>query len=115
VDAPYAGRRERDLRTGSGPAEIRPAIEATASSSSLTVAEVFGLSIPRSPGRTWSDSAASSTCRSSSGLITGEDAALAVEHGAAGVVVSNHGGRQLDNVPATIDASRWLASPAVPV
>ncbi len=25
------------------------------------------------------------------------------EHGAAGVVVSNHGGRQLDNVPATID------------
>jgi 4-hydroxymandelate oxidase len=38
------------------------------------------------------------------GLITGEDAALAVEHGAAGVVVSNHGGRQLDNAPATIDA-----------
>jgi 4-hydroxymandelate oxidase len=27
-----------------------------------------------------------------------------VEHGAAGVVVSNHGGRQLDNAPATIDA-----------
>ena len=27
-----------------------------------------------------------------------------MEHGAAGVVVSNHGGRQLDNVPATIDA-----------
>ena len=29
--------------------------------------------------------------------------ALAVEHGAAGVVVSNHGGRQLDGVPATLD------------
>ena len=35
------------------------------------------------------------------GLLTAEDAALAVEHGAAGVVVSNHGGRQLDSAPAT--------------
>src|SRR6185436_14566479 len=38
------------------------------------------------------------------GVITAEDAALACEHGAAGIVVSNHGGRQLDGVPATIDA-----------
>ena len=30
------------------------------------------------------------------GLVTAEDAMLACEHGAAGVVVSNHGGRQLD-------------------
>ena len=29
---------------------------------------------------------------------------LACEHGAAGIVVSNHGGRQLDGVAATIDA-----------
>ena len=29
---------------------------------------------------------------------------LACEHGAAGIVVSNHGGRQLDGVSATIDA-----------
>jgi len=35
--------------------------------------------------------------------LTGEDAALACEHGAAAVVVSNHGGRQLDGVPATLD------------
>jgi isopentenyl diphosphate isomerase/L-lactate dehydrogenase-like FMN-dependent dehydrogenase len=35
--------------------------------------------------------------------MTGEDAALAVEHGASAVWVSNHGGRQLDRVPATID------------
>ena len=34
------------------------------------------------------------------GLLTAEDAALAVEHGAAGVVVSNHGGRQLDRALA---------------
>ena len=37
------------------------------------------------------------------GVLTAEDAALAIEHGAAGVVVSNHGGRQLDRVPATAD------------
>ena len=37
------------------------------------------------------------------GIQTGEDAALAVEHGAAAVIVSNHGGRQLDGVPATLD------------
>jgi isopentenyl diphosphate isomerase/L-lactate dehydrogenase-like FMN-dependent dehydrogenase len=38
------------------------------------------------------------------GLLTAEDAALAVEHGADGVVVSNHGGRQLDGVPGGLDA-----------
>ena len=38
------------------------------------------------------------------GILTPEDARLAVEHGAAGVIVSNHGARQLDRVPATLDA-----------
>jgi isopentenyl diphosphate isomerase/L-lactate dehydrogenase-like FMN-dependent dehydrogenase len=38
------------------------------------------------------------------GILTAEDALLAVEHGVAGIVVSNHGGRQLDSVPAAIDA-----------
>jgi isopentenyl diphosphate isomerase/L-lactate dehydrogenase-like FMN-dependent dehydrogenase len=38
------------------------------------------------------------------GVLTGEDARLAAEHGAAGVVVSNHGGRQLDGVPASLEA-----------
>jgi isopentenyl diphosphate isomerase/L-lactate dehydrogenase-like FMN-dependent dehydrogenase len=37
------------------------------------------------------------------GVHTPEDAALAAEHGAAGVVVSNHGGRQLDGVEASIE------------
>jgi isopentenyl diphosphate isomerase/L-lactate dehydrogenase-like FMN-dependent dehydrogenase len=36
------------------------------------------------------------------GVLTGEDARRAVDEGAAGVVVSNHGGRQLDGVPATL-------------
>ncbi len=38
------------------------------------------------------------------GLVTAEDARLACEHGAAGVVVSNHGGRQLDGAVAALDA-----------
>ena len=38
------------------------------------------------------------------GVLAPEDARLAVEHGAAGVIVSNHGGRNLDTVPATIEA-----------
>jgi 4-hydroxymandelate oxidase len=38
------------------------------------------------------------------GVLTAEDAALAVAHGVEGVVVSNHGGRQLDGVTASIDA-----------
>jgi 4-hydroxymandelate oxidase len=37
------------------------------------------------------------------GILTSEDALLAAEHGAAAVVVSNHGGRQLDGVPPTLD------------
>jgi 4-hydroxymandelate oxidase len=37
------------------------------------------------------------------GILTGEDARLAAERGAAGVIVSNHGGRALDTAPATIE------------
>src|SRR5438552_2004570 len=36
------------------------------------------------------------------GVLTGDDARRAVDEGAAGVVVSNHGGRQLDGVPASL-------------
>ena len=38
------------------------------------------------------------------GILTAEDAKLAVEHGAAAIVVSNHGGRQLDGSIASLDA-----------
>ena len=38
------------------------------------------------------------------GILTAEDAALSVEHGVDGIVVSNHGGRQLDSSPAGLDA-----------
>lgn len=38
------------------------------------------------------------------GIVHPEDAALAVKHGADAIVVSNHGGRQLDGVIGTLDA-----------
>ncbi|XP_069143817.1 glycolate oxidase 1 isoform X2 [Solanum lycopersicum] len=38
------------------------------------------------------------------GVLTAEDARLAVESGAAGIIVSNHGARQLDYAPATVMA-----------
>ncbi|KAI6230720.1 Dehydrogenase, FMN-dependent [Aphelenchoides fujianensis] len=38
------------------------------------------------------------------GIMRADDALQAVEHRAAGVVVSNHGGRQLDAAPATVEA-----------
>ena len=37
------------------------------------------------------------------GVLTAEDAVLACEMGCEGILVSNHGARQLDTVPATID------------
>ena len=43
------------------------------------------------------------------GIVRGDDARLALEHGAAGVVVSNHGGRQLDTSIDTAGALRDVA------
>lgn len=40
---------------------------------------------------------------------TAEDVALAIQHGLDGIVISNHGGRQLDGVPATLDTLRECA------
>ncbi|KAJ9625370.1 hypothetical protein H2204_010463 [Knufia peltigerae] len=38
------------------------------------------------------------------GVLAAEDVELAIEYGCDGVLVSNHGGRQLDGVPSTLDA-----------
>jgi L-lactate dehydrogenase (cytochrome) len=43
------------------------------------------------------------------GIMTAADARLAVEHGVDGIVVSNHGGRQLDSLPATLDVLPEIA------
>jgi len=107
VDAPRAGRRERDFRTGFAvPDDIdMPAVTAAVGhTGGITVQEFFSLV---DSSLTWkdlerlvSDSPVPVLLK---GVQTGEDARLAVEHGAAGIVVSNHGGRQLDTVAATID------------
>ncbi|RAL07155.1 alpha-hydroxy acid oxidase [Aspergillus homomorphus CBS 101889] len=44
------------------------------------------------------------------GIYTPEDVVLAIEHGVDRIVISNHGGRQLDGVPATLDVVRECAS-----
>jgi glycolate oxidase len=41
--------------------------------------------------------------------MTAEDAVLAVEHGADGVYVSNHGGRELDHLPSSIEVLPEIA------
>ncbi|MRS64648.1 alpha-hydroxy acid oxidase [Larkinella terrae] len=38
------------------------------------------------------------------GILNASDAEKAIQSGASGIIVSNHGGRNLDTVPATIDA-----------
>ena len=46
------------------------------------------------------------------GLLTGEDARRAIDEGASAIVVSNHGGRQLDGVQATLRALPEIVSAA---
>ncbi|MGZ4338712.1 MAG: alpha-hydroxy acid oxidase [Gaiellaceae bacterium] len=103
VDAPVVGRRERDFRTGfTIPPEIRVA---ALGQGGVTPLEAFSL---MSQSVSWHDverlAADSGLPVVVKGVLTHEDAKLACEHGAAGIVVSNHGGRQLDGVAATIDA-----------
>ena len=43
------------------------------------------------------------------GVLNPDDADRAVKAGGAGIIVSNHGGRNLDTVPATIDALPLVA------
>jgi isopentenyl diphosphate isomerase/L-lactate dehydrogenase-like FMN-dependent dehydrogenase len=107
VDAPRSGNRERDRRTGFKiPEELGvPSVEAALGSDrAVTIEETLGLMEPALSWESLGDLAAEcSVPVLVKGVLTGEDAVLAVDHGAAGVAVSNHGGRQLDRVPATAD------------
>jgi isopentenyl diphosphate isomerase/L-lactate dehydrogenase-like FMN-dependent dehydrogenase len=93
VDVPYIGRRERDLRV------------AFTVPDDLTVqGDLFGQNFDAT--LTWRDLEWLSGYGLPvvvKGLLTAEDANIACEYGAAAVVVSNHGGRQLDGVSATLD------------
>ena len=116
VDAPLVGRRDRDTRNSFG---LPPGMtwknlervgldrmEAGGEGSALVkyIAEIWDASL------TWE---AIAWLRSISplplaikGILTADDARLAVDHGADAIVVSNHGGRQLDG---TVPSSEALA------
>jgi isopentenyl diphosphate isomerase/L-lactate dehydrogenase-like FMN-dependent dehydrogenase len=107
VDTPVLGRRERDLRVGFGMPPEFPLPYAAAAIGNRTHSPATHIGI-FSPSLTWRDlewiADAAKVPVLLKGILTREDAVLAVEHGAAGILVSNHGGRQLDGVPATLDA-----------
>jgi isopentenyl diphosphate isomerase/L-lactate dehydrogenase-like FMN-dependent dehydrogenase len=94
VDLPQIGRRERDLRLGFA---VPPEIPLP-----------YGTLIDVDPTITWRDLEwvrdATELPLVVKGIVTREDALLAAEHGVDAVWVSNHGGRQLDRVAASIDA-----------
>ena len=60
------------------------------------------------PTITWSELAFLRECTELpivlKGILRADDASLAVEHGASGVIVSNHGGRQVDGAIGALDA-----------
>jgi 4-hydroxymandelate oxidase len=105
VDLPVAGRRERDARNAFAlPDDLPlPNIPVALRREDFHVAldEIVDATL------TWRDlewlRSVSSLPLVVKGILTAEDALLAAEHGAQGVIVSNHGGRQLDGVSATLD------------
>ncbi len=106
ADLPPGGNRERDRRNGFHlPAELGiPSVEAALGTRSVTVEDTFDLMTLAADWKTLERLAGEAPVPVLvKGILTGEDAALAVEHGAGGVVVSNHGGRQLDCALATAD------------
>jgi 4-hydroxymandelate oxidase len=115
VDTPRVGRRLRDVRSGFAVPPDVAAVNIEAAVMAATHRHSAGESaIERhsreqfDPTLGWADLAW--LCGQTNlpvvvkGLLTGQDAGCAVAHGAAAIVVSNHGGRQLDGAVATVDA-----------
>jgi hypothetical protein len=106
VDVPLAGRRERDLRTAFQlPADlpmpnVSPRVERP--TAGIALGQIVDLTL------TWRDlewlAGVSTLPLVIKGILAAGDALLACEHGAAAVSVSNHGGRQLDSVPAALES-----------
>ncbi|MFL6237698.1 MAG: alpha-hydroxy acid oxidase [Thermoanaerobaculia bacterium] len=119
VDAPLLGRRERDVRNrfrlppGLAVANLLPEgygeLPPAAADSGLAAYVASFLD----PALTWRDVAWLRSITSLPVLVKGivrpDDALRAAEAGAAGIVVSNHGGRQLDTSPATLDVLPEIA------
>jgi isopentenyl diphosphate isomerase/L-lactate dehydrogenase-like FMN-dependent dehydrogenase len=105
VDAPVRGRRERELGAGFRmPAigSVPNVAAAMAGAPAPSLEELIARTL------TWRDLdwlvSETGLPVLLKGILTREDAELACEAGVAGVIVSNHGGRQLDGVDAGIDA-----------
>lgn len=106
TDRPYLGWREADMRNNfalPAPLEVKNLpLNAGRDGLAAYVAPIFEDNLR------WSDVEwLKSVTRLPvlvKGLLRGDDARLAVDHGADGIVVSNHGGRQLDSAISTIDA-----------
>src|SRR5215471_440215 len=100
VDSPVFGRRERDLRNGF--VDLPPGLCCENLRGSGGVREIVF-----APDFSWDHihwlRELTSLRIVLKGILHPADAELAVTHGADAVIVSNHGGRQLDTAPATID------------
>jgi 4-hydroxymandelate oxidase len=113
ADAPILGERERDVRNSFELPEGLWAPNLSADAAHVPAkpegvspfAAAFDALVD--PGLTWDDVAWLKSVTTLpvlvKGIVRADDAVRAVEAGASGVVVSNHGGRQLDTAPATID------------
>jgi isopentenyl diphosphate isomerase/L-lactate dehydrogenase-like FMN-dependent dehydrogenase len=105
VDLPVLGIRERDIRSQYVIPESLMSAGGTGLNEAFSLLQIGDLI---DPSLTWADvEAFASECNLPvlvKGVLTPEDARLAAAHGVAGVVVSNHGGRQLDTVPAGAEA-----------
>jgi len=113
VDAPIGGVRERDLRNAFAfPSEL-PMRNVLPVGSPAPDPDVPPISFQRyvnsmfDPSLDWGDlewlCARTELPVLVKGVVRPDDAVRAAEHGAQGVIVSNHGGRQLDTAPAAID------------
>jgi 4-hydroxymandelate oxidase len=119
VDAPYLGVRERDVRNEFNlPDDLQVANLTQRQMDQLPQAKLdSGLAAYfedlLEQGLTWEtfDWIASETDLPIilKGVVRPDDARRAIDHGVSGIVVSNHGGRQLDTSPATIDVLPSIA------
>lgn len=113
VDAPVFGRRERDLRNRYAlpPGLVYENLPGAGDSSGRDVAAFMNEHYKNDIG--WSDVSWLCSATKLPILIKGishpDDADLALKNGADGIWVSNHGGRQLDSAPATIDVLPAIA------
>jgi 4-hydroxymandelate oxidase len=108
VDLPLLGIRERDRRNGFTPDVPLGNFPGAGDPEGLVEPDHDRPGIGPRVALTWDDLAEirgwTGLPLVLKGILTGEDAALAAEHGADAIVVSNHGARQLDRVGAPIDA-----------